>query len=91
MIDNCEHLVGAVAAVVARVLGKCERILVLAASRERLSVEGETRWRLPPMMLPETTDAAGSAASTDACSSSSNPTVASSFKGDASSLIDAAG
>jgi non-specific serine/threonine protein kinase len=66
VIDNCEHLVRPVAEVVVRLLGECERISVLATSRERLNVEGETTWRLPPLKLPETADSAGSAASTDA-------------------------
>jgi predicted ATPase/DNA-binding CsgD family transcriptional regulator len=66
VIDNCEHLVRPVAEVVVRLLGECERISVLATSRERLNVEGETTWRLPPMKLPETADTAGAAASTDA-------------------------
>lgn len=66
VIDNCEHLVRPVAEVVVRLLGECERISVLATSRERLNVEGETTWRLPPLKMPETADTASSAASTDA-------------------------
>jgi predicted ATPase/DNA-binding CsgD family transcriptional regulator len=66
VIDSCEHLVRPVTEVVLRLLGECERISVLATSRERLNVEGETTWRLPPMKLPAIGDTAGSAASTDA-------------------------
>jgi predicted ATPase/DNA-binding CsgD family transcriptional regulator len=66
VIDNCEHLVQPVAGVVMRLLGECERVSVLATSRERLNVEGETTWGLPPLKLPETADSAASAASTDA-------------------------
>jgi predicted ATPase/DNA-binding CsgD family transcriptional regulator len=66
VIDNCEHLVRPVAEVVGRLLRECDRVSVLATSRERLNIEGETSWRLPPMKLPETADPAGSAASTDA-------------------------
>ncbi|MEO8898344.1 MAG: LuxR C-terminal-related transcriptional regulator [Candidatus Dormibacter sp.] len=66
VVDNCEHLVAAVAPVVARLLKDCQRVSVLATSRERLNLDGETSWSLPPLMLPDSADGLGVAASTDA-------------------------
>ncbi len=66
VVDNCEHLVGAAAENAARLLLEGERIKVVATSRERLNVEGETTYRLPSLTLPETSDATRVAAGTDA-------------------------
>ncbi|GAB1510654.1 BTAD domain-containing putative transcriptional regulator [Actinophytocola sp. KF-1] len=52
VLDNCEHLVGAVAAVVDRLLGDCPRLHVLATSREPLGITGETLWPVAPLTLP---------------------------------------
>ena len=46
VLDNCEHLVGDVARVVAAVLAACPEIGVLATSREMLNVTGERVHRL---------------------------------------------
>ena len=56
VVDNCEHLTEAAAAVVARLLTACPRLVVLATSRERLNLDGEVLWRLPPLALPQTAD-----------------------------------
>jgi len=56
VVDNCEHLIGAAAAVLARLLAACPRLVVLATSRERLNLDGEVVWRLPPLALPQTAD-----------------------------------
>jgi non-specific serine/threonine protein kinase len=56
VVDNCEHLVAAVAETVASLLRECAEISVLATSREPLNVEGETLWRVPPLSLPEPVD-----------------------------------
>ena len=60
LLDNCEHLVTAVAGVVDRLLRHCPRLLILATSRERLGVPGETVWQVPGLALPppEVTDPA---------------------------------
>jgi predicted ATPase/DNA-binding SARP family transcriptional activator len=52
VLDNCEHLVGAAAALVDRLLGDCPRLRVLATSREPLGITGETLWPLDPLALP---------------------------------------
>jgi predicted ATPase len=46
LVDNCEHLVHAVAALLESVLGRCPQITVLATSREALHVAGEHVYRL---------------------------------------------
>lgn len=52
VLDNCEHLVGAAAAVADRLLGECPRLRILATSREPLGITGETLWPVDPLALP---------------------------------------
>jgi predicted ATPase/DNA-binding SARP family transcriptional activator len=52
VVDNCEHLVDAVADLVDEVLGRCPRVTVLATSREPLGIDGETLYPLGPLPLP---------------------------------------
>jgi predicted ATPase/DNA-binding CsgD family transcriptional regulator len=52
VLDTCEHLVGACAQLVQRLLAGCRGIRVIATSREPLRVRGETVWRVPPLELP---------------------------------------
>jgi len=52
VLDNCEHLLPACAELVTRLLGECPRVHVVATSRERLNVAGETVWRVPSLSLP---------------------------------------
>src|SRR5829696_648757 len=47
VLDNCEHLVEAVARLVDKMLDSCARVRILATSREALGVEGELRWAVP--------------------------------------------
>ncbi|HLZ22642.1 MAG TPA: BTAD domain-containing putative transcriptional regulator [Ktedonobacterales bacterium] len=56
IIDNCEHLVDAVARLCDSLLRRCPRLRVLATSREPLGLEGETTWRVPS--LATTSDSA---------------------------------
>jgi predicted ATPase/class 3 adenylate cyclase len=49
VIDNCEHLVEAVARLVDVVLAECPKVHVLATSRELLGVRGECAIALPPL------------------------------------------
>ncbi|WP_317453409.1 BTAD domain-containing putative transcriptional regulator, partial [Streptomyces sp. CBMA291] len=53
LLDNCEHLVGAAAALAETLLARCPGLRVLATSREPLGVPGETLRPLGP--LPEST------------------------------------
>lgn len=58
ILDNCEHLVDAVAVVVADLIGVCARLTVLTTSRSPLMITAETVYPLPPLAI----DAAGSPA-----------------------------
>ena len=49
VVDNCEHVVDACAALVSRLLGGCPNLRILATSREPLGVVGEKVWRLEPL------------------------------------------
>ena len=52
LLDNCEHLVAGVAALVETLLRRCPGVHVLATSREPLGVEGEWLYRLAPLATP---------------------------------------
>jgi predicted ATPase len=52
VMDNCEHLVAAVAALVDRLLGRCPALAVLATSREPLGLPGEVLHPVGPLALP---------------------------------------
>jgi predicted ATPase len=53
VVDNCEHLVDAVAHLVESLLSSCQKLRILATSREPLGVRGEAVWTVPPLSLPE--------------------------------------
>ena len=53
VLDNCEHLVEAVARLVDKMLDSCPKLRILATSREALGVEGELRWAVPSLSVPE--------------------------------------
>ncbi|MFN0298793.1 MAG: ATP-binding protein [Burkholderiales bacterium] len=61
VLDNCEHVVGAVADLVDALTARLPRLHVLATSREPLWVDGEVSHRLQPLSLP----VAGAQASLD--------------------------
>jgi predicted ATPase len=46
-LDNCEHLVDAVAELADAVLHGCPEVMLLLTSREPLGVPGEAVWRVP--------------------------------------------
>jgi predicted ATPase/class 3 adenylate cyclase len=52
ILDNCEHLVEASAALAASLLGSCPRLKILASTREALGVAGETTYQVPSLTLP---------------------------------------
>ena len=52
IVDNCEHLVDACAALVSLLLREAPDLQILATTREALNVPGETLWRVPPLALP---------------------------------------
>jgi len=49
VIDNCEHVIEACAALVDVVLRACARVCVLATSREPLGIGGEQVWPVMPL------------------------------------------
>jgi len=53
LLDNCEHLIDECAAIVARLVGSCPHVKVLATSREPIGVSGETAYRVPSLQLPD--------------------------------------
>ncbi|GHD98095.1 BTAD domain-containing putative transcriptional regulator [Streptomyces alanosinicus] len=52
ILDNCEHVVAAAAALVARLLARCPGVVVLATSREPLGVPGELLRPVDPLPEP---------------------------------------
>jgi non-specific serine/threonine protein kinase len=53
ILDNCEHLVDAVAELAETLLRACSRLQVLATSREVLGISGEGVFRVPPLTVPD--------------------------------------
>jgi len=53
VVDNCEHLVAAAAALVDHLLARCPRLSVLATSREPLGIAGEVLHPVGPLAVPE--------------------------------------
>jgi predicted ATPase/DNA-binding CsgD family transcriptional regulator len=53
VLDNCEHLLAACAALAGQLLTSCPGLTVLATSREPLGLPGETSWLVPSLSLPE--------------------------------------
>ena len=49
--DNCEHVIESAAAFAHRVLGECQRLRILATSREPLGITGEALWHVEPLAL----------------------------------------
>jgi predicted ATPase len=62
LLDNCEHLAAAVAQLLTQLLTSCPGIRVLATSRERLGVPGESLVQLQPLATALSVDAAGPSA-----------------------------
>ncbi len=52
VLDNCEHLVAAVAVFADQLLAHCPRLRIIATSREPLGIAGERLERVPPLGLP---------------------------------------
>ncbi|HEU0189753.1 MAG TPA: LuxR C-terminal-related transcriptional regulator [Mycobacterium sp.] len=53
VLDNCEHLLDASAALTVDLLGACSRLTFLATSREPIAVDGEVIWRVPSLSLAD--------------------------------------
>ena len=52
ILDNCEHVIESAAPFAHRVLGECQRLRILATSREPLGITGEALWLVEPLALP---------------------------------------
>ncbi|HEX3750686.1 MAG TPA: LuxR C-terminal-related transcriptional regulator [Streptosporangiaceae bacterium] len=59
VLDNCEHVIRAVAELCAALIPAADDLRVLATSREPVGLAGESRYRLPPLSVPEPGRAAG--------------------------------
>ncbi len=53
VLDNCEHLLDASAALINTLLGACPGLTLLATSREPIGVLGEVTWRVPSLSLAD--------------------------------------
>jgi predicted ATPase/class 3 adenylate cyclase/DNA-binding CsgD family transcriptional regulator len=53
VLDNCEHLLDACAALVVALLGGCPAVTLVATSREPIGVAGEVSWRVPSLSLSD--------------------------------------
>ena len=53
ILDNCEHLVDAVADLTVALLDACPHLRILTTSRERLGIPGETLLPLPGLAVPD--------------------------------------
>ena len=53
VLDTCEHLLDACAAICERVMTRCSSVAVIATSREPLHVHGELIWRVPSLAISE--------------------------------------
>lgn len=52
VLDNCEHVIGASAALAEQIFREAPEIHILATSREALRVDGEYTYLLPPLECP---------------------------------------
>ena len=52
ILDNCEHVIEQAATFAHRVLGECQRLRILATSREPLGITGEALWLVEPLTVP---------------------------------------
>lgn len=55
LLDNCEHVVEPVAALVEHLVARCPGLRVIATSRERLRVPGEQVCAVPPLAVTNAT------------------------------------
>ncbi|WP_045746499.1 BTAD domain-containing putative transcriptional regulator [Actinoplanes rectilineatus] len=66
LIDNCEHLIDAVAHLASALLTRCPGLRILATSREPLAVDGEALVPLHPLAVPGPGDTADQARTSEA-------------------------
>ncbi|GAA1483003.1 hypothetical protein GCM10009624_34430 [Gordonia sinesedis] len=66
ILDNCEHVVAAAAALVGAILDRCPGVTIVATSRTPLRVDGERILPLSPLAVPPPDAPVGSESSADA-------------------------
>ena len=52
VLDNCEHLIEAIATLAETLMTHCPHATIIATSREILRIQGEHVYRVPPLELP---------------------------------------
>ena len=70
ILDSCEHLIGACAALAEMVLRYAPRVTMLATSRQPMNVPGEHCCPIPPLPVPEPGASTGAAGTRWSCSPS---------------------
>jgi predicted ATPase/DNA-binding SARP family transcriptional activator len=63
VLDNCEHVIEAAAALAGTVLAACPGMRIMATSRQPLRIDGETLFPVPPLPVPPVPSSAVQAAS----------------------------
>lgn len=58
VLDNCEHVIEGASDAVAHIVSSCAGIAVMATSRERLGIPGETVYEVLSLAMPHGTDGA---------------------------------
>ncbi|GAC1494024.1 MAG: winged helix-turn-helix domain-containing protein [Vulcanimicrobiaceae bacterium] len=58
VVDNCEHVVDAVARAAEALLRACPRLSILATSRQSMRIAGETLYVVSPLTVPDSPQAA---------------------------------
>jgi hypothetical protein len=53
VLDNCEHVLDAAAALCDAILRSCPNVQIIASSREGLNIAGETTYRIPSLSVPD--------------------------------------
>lgn len=53
VIDNCEHVIEAAAKTVETIMRRCPVVSALATSRERMRIDGECIYRVPPLDISD--------------------------------------
>ncbi len=52
VLDNCEHVIDDVAQLADAILRRAPDVTIVATSRERLAIDGEVAWPVPPLERP---------------------------------------
>ena len=52
LLDNCEHVIDAVARLTDTFMRRCPHVTIMATGRESLRVDGEYVYRVPPLEVP---------------------------------------